>query len=287
MNFMNKFLLLLLFNSGSLFGSYELINSDNAESNTAFLFVHGLDGSKHQGLYYCNKYTNKDGILKQNKYWVMQEPYAFFNFSEVASKNYKEVDLGQAKEMELLHQAYCKTRELLPNHKIAVFGVSRGAATAINWAATYQPSHLCALVLESPFDHIHSIIGYLTKKWKLHWIPHIHQFSAYIFKKRFPSLDLEGPVPQKTVQKLPLDLPILLIHSHKDELIPLESSRALYVQLCNAGHKKAHFVELSEGKHAQLFKHHDADLYHRTVHSFFKRYHLPYDLAINVTASAA
>ena len=64
MNFMNKFLLLLLFNSGSLFGSYELINSDNAESNTAFLFVHGLDGSKHQGLYYCNKYTNKDGILK-------------------------------------------------------------------------------------------------------------------------------------------------------------------------------------------------------------------------------
>lgn len=261
----------------STFG-YELFNTSPSQSNVAYIFVHGLDGSKYQGFRYCYAYTNKDGVLKYNPHWIMQEPYAIFNFSEVLNHNYKEVDLGQEKDMDRLHQAYLKTRELLPNHDVVLVGVSRGAATIINYVATYQPSHIRALVLESPFDHINSIITYLTRKWRLQWIPHIHKLSTYIFKKRFPALNLEGPVPQQTIEKLPLDLPVLLIHSHKDELIPVECSRALYVRLCNLGHKKAHFIELSEGKHAQLLGHDEADLYHRTVHSFFKRYQLPYAL---------
>ena len=73
------------------------------------------------------------------------------------------------------------------------------------------------------------------------------------------------------------ELPLLIIASLEDELIPARNIATIYTKLVDCGHKHAYFLLLDKGAHAYLLENEDAHLYLNTVHAFYKKYSLPHN----------
>lgn len=247
----------------------------------SYLFAHGLGATSNQGtsLFSQIRCVQPDGSIVCNPHWIMKDPLALFNFADAKNENeyHKEsVNLGQQKDMARLHEAIQATRNELPNHNLILGGVSRGSAAIINYVALYQPDCIRALVLESPFDTLKSIINHLLKRFGVSWVPFSEKIGFKIAQSQFPELDLQGVVPLKTAPYLPHDLPILLVHSKKDKVIPVKCSRELYMLLRQTGHQHVYLFELQSGAHGKLMNGPDAIHYQNVVHAFYKKYNLPH-----------
>jgi hypothetical protein len=156
-------------------------------------------------------------------------------------------------------------------------GVSRGASTSVNFMGMYNPTQVAALVLESPFDCVESIITHLLHNSKCSWIPgfkkHGLRMMQFIFCKYKPN----GIRPIDSVSQIKADLPILLICSPEDTLVPIWSSINLYHALKESGHENTYLLILPEGKHAQLINNKKSGtLYQCVTHAFYKKFGLPY-----------
>ncbi len=249
---------------------------------TAYLFAHGLGATYNQGtsLFTRIRCVQPDGSIVCNKHWVMDDPIALFNFHDAKNDQneyYKEqVNLGQQKDMARLHEAIQTAREKLPGHQLVLGGISRGAVVCLNVLGLYQPDGVAALVLESPFDSFKNIINHLIKRFGMSWVPFSEKIGFKIARSQFPELDLEGISPIKTVPYLPYNIPILIVHSKKDKVIPVKCSRKLYIKLRQSGHHHVYLFELHNGAHGKLMNGPDAIHYQNIVHAFYKKYNLPY-----------
>lgn len=74
-----------------------------------------------------------------------------------------------------------------------------------------------------------------------------------------------------------LEIPILIVCSKEDALIPSTSSIALFDALRKRGHKKAHLLVLDHGAHANILWGPDGHIYRNVVHAFYKLYGAPYN----------
>lgn len=214
------------------------------------LFAHGLGGDKTQGHYY---HINS----RQNGF--IEGELETFNFKDYL--NPRTSCLGQQADMSTLHNA-CQAFK-----KVILVGVSRGAATIANYLGTEQPNNVMAIVLESPFDTIDSIVKHLEATG-----------ASYSFKPSlYPNYDRNGIHPVDTIHKIPLNIPVLLICSTKDALIPASSTGLLYKKLVLAGHTKTHILILEHGKHANILWGEQGHIFRNVVHAFYKEYNLPYN----------
>jgi fermentation-respiration switch protein FrsA (DUF1100 family) len=91
-----------------------------------------------------------------------------------------------------------------------------------------------------------------------------------IFSYIFPRYKWTGLKPLDFVQAIPKDIPILLICSTSDALVPSSTTIKLYNALLNAG-CQAYLVVLNVGSHAKLFLSDDWPLYKKAVHAFYKK----------------
>jgi predicted esterase len=258
------------------------LSSSEQTIPVSYLFAHGLGATYNQAtsLFAQIRCEQADGSIVCNPYWIMKDPIALFNFPDAKNDQneyHKEaVNLGQQKDMARLHEAIRATKNELPNHDLILAGISRGSAAIINYVALYQPDCVKALVLESPFDTLKSIINHLMKRFGVSWVPFSEKIGFKIAQSQFPELDLQGVVPLKTAPYLPYDLPILLIHSKKDKVIPVKCSREIYMILRQTGHQHVYLFELHNGAHGKLMNGPDAIHYQNVVHAFYKKYKLPH-----------
>ncbi len=190
--------------------------------------------------------------------------------------NKKEVNLAQEKDMERLHYAYQETVKQLPNHNLVMAGISRGAATTLNYVALYQPN-VKAIVVESPFDTLSSVVKHLLTRYHVSWVPFSKRIGYKVCASQFPLVNPQGVFPINVVEKIPTDMPIMLIHSKKDRTVPINSSRRLYIKLKETGHENIYLVELQSGNHGKLIFGQDADFYNYAVHAFYKKYDLTHN----------
>jgi alpha-beta hydrolase superfamily lysophospholipase len=161
---------------------------------------------------------------------------------------------------------------------IVLVGMSLGATSILNYAGTYKNDQVKALVVEAPFDHISSVVYSV--------------FSPKIIsKKRVGSLfelatggkfNVDGPHSEDLVKTIAKDMPILLIHSQKDHLIPVSSSLNLYKLLRESGHDHAYVLILEKGEHGMYQNSYYGlpEVYQATVHAFYKKYGLPHNEAL-------
>lgn len=254
-----------------------------SEPIAAFIFAHGLGATKQQGitLFAKNPILKPDEKIMPKFRWLIDEPLISFNFLDAKNDNNdyhrKKVNLGQHEDMQHLSAAYEKTREVFPGKKVILAGISRGAATIVNFAGEYQPEGLGALVLESPFDTLSSVIKHLLARYKISWFPFSEKIGYKICQTHFPNIDTKGIFPIGSVEKIKKDLPIFLIHSKRDRVIPINSSRNLYLKLKENGHEHVYLAELASGDHGKTINGADGDFYCAVIHAFYKRYELPYD----------
>lgn len=248
--------------------------SNQSEKQLVYLFSHGLAAThKQSDLFISSK--------NRNGQYIINDPLYTFDYPDVTENfwriNFLKSSLGQRSDVDALRNEYSKAVEIYPQAEFIIIGVSRGASTAINFCAMDQPEKVKALILESPFDSIDSVIKNLNKKLYLDSWKIFNNLSMKITEFLFKKFKKNGFIPLDFVHLLPNAMPILIIASKEDILIPWSSSYNLYEKLKNSGHNNAFFVLLNHGKHGFLFIGADATHYEAAVHAFYKKYGFIHD----------
>ena len=130
---------------------------------------------------------------------------------------------------------------------------------------------------EATYDTLQSFIKHLLRRFCVHWVPFSERAGVRYVLSQFPSIDKNGIFPLYCAHTIPKDLPIMLVHSKRDKVVPCLSSRRLYMKLRESGHKHVYLLELTSGQHGKSLRGEDGDYYYYVVHAFYQRYGIPCD----------
>lgn len=290
----NKFFLKLLFIALFFFinqTAHALLD------NVVYLFAHGLYNDYTLAYYYENIRRPHELSIMDNelrlghipgcnyrwtvddandmRLWILQQPLHSFNFPDATRKGFdgNQTSLGQENEILALANAYGHIK----HNNVVVMGYSRGAATVLNWLGTKKPTNIAAAIVESPYDSITNALDFFCKNAGVGWIPYgILYTSPNLF---FGKFDYKGVFPIKVIQHLDPAMPLLIIASLEDALVPAASTATLYTRLLQYDYPHVYFLLLNKGKHGYLLEDQDAHYYLNAVHAFYKKYDLPHNAA--------
>lgn len=240
-----------------------------------YVFSHGFSDTGRQSFSYVNFYKKSNNLYRNSRY-ILYQPLIIFNYPDVIFRKFVNIfktSLGQINEVKTLMRNYNRAN----NDEVVLFGVSRGASTAINFASKYKPKNLKALVLESPFDKVEVVL-------KTHWftsflakIPGVSNKVVYNLFKKMSKYDENGLHPIDMVGHIDKNVPVIFICTKTDSTVSCSSTVNLYKKLIETGHKKAHLLVLDSGRHARLMKSSEGQKMQNVVHAFYKKYGLPHN----------
>lgn len=254
-----------------------LLMSLNSLSRTITLFSHGIADTYKQAFLYAPSYI-KRGITHYNERYLFHTPYVSFNYPDAINKfyrvNFHETSFGQENEIGRLYLQYQRIMNRYEDCNIILFGLSRGAANLSIFAGLYDLTNISAMVLESPYYSMEEVIESLMSKKNLNWIPvsYGETLTEFIFKR----YSRHGWSPKNCVEHIPKDMPILIICSKEDQLVPYSSTINVYKKLVASGHKHAYIFVTDYGRHAKILQGPDGEKYEQVVNAFYKKYNLPY-----------
>ena len=135
--------------------SISIVNGENTPT-IHYLFSHGLADSHKQAFRYAESPQNQ-------KPYIIKHPIVTFDYPDVSTSIFRinrfKTSLAQNNEIACL--AYHYFNQISHAQSILV-GVSRGASALVNFMGLYNPDTVCALILESPFDAVESIVNRLA-----------------------------------------------------------------------------------------------------------------------------
>ena len=244
------------------------------EQQTIYLFSHGIADTYRQAFNYLQDKT------QPNKPYLIQTNLITFDYPD-ATTGYLRVNRHEtslAQDHEIIHLANRFYRNINANDQVVLIGVSRGASSLINFMSWYKPTSVQALILESPFDSADSIIRNIVNLAGLAWIPGSQCAGLALLCSIFKKYNSKGLKPVESVKNIPVQLPILLICSLQDSLVPAWSTIILYSALVATGNKHVYLLILPQGAHGRLISHPlSGQLYQTTAHAFYRRYGLPHN----------
>ncbi len=256
-----------------------------SENMTTYLFAHGLADTHKQAHHYTKTVREGDTTYHNDRY-IMDGHVVTFDFPDATEGklrvNRKETSLAQDNEIECLTKEFAKTvYEMNRNQNdggIILVGISRGASTIINFMASHNnPPEVLALILEAPFDSAQSITENIVQYLHINWIPGIKRLGNRLMSFIFSKYRRDGIQPINVVNKIKATMPILIICSTQDNLVPVHSSIRLYKILKESGHENAHLLVVNSGKHAKIFRDIEGITYQNVTHAFYKKYNLPHN----------
>ena len=144
-----------------------ILSSFCLKPQTVYLYSHGIASTYKQAFSYAEA-------------GVIYKPFISFNYPDALEgyrrMNNRETSMAQDNEILRLKMAYEKTLDYVEKQcDIVLFGLSRGASAAINLMCMHNIPHIKALVLESPFDSVGTIVDFMMKRFGLSWMPHAWQ----------------------------------------------------------------------------------------------------------------
>lgn len=139
-------------------------------------------------------------------------------------------DLGQSRCVNYLK----KTMSCLENNTpVIIHASSQGTATAINYTAEH-PQQVRALILESILLSGNSAIEHTVKYCTFPSatsLPGSYYWMPYVAKFQFPLYSPAGNQAIFNADKLPIDLPIIIMHHTNDPQLSYKDAQALYAFL--------------------------------------------------------
>ncbi len=187
--------------------------------------------------------------------------------------NRANMHMGQGDDIEKLHQ---KLTAIPTDENIILYGCSRGAATIINTLAEHNSPNVQAVVLDATPASMPDTIKPLLANFGIN-----PDYASTIFTMLFPCYPKDSQTPLQAIKNITnKNLPILLIHSATDKKVPVHHSLQLYQEFLNRGFTNVALVILPEGNHSYILQNENMKpLYLQAVHSFYKKYNLPYNSA--------
>ncbi len=248
------------------------ISNRNHAQDMYYLFSHGLADSHKQAFRYTES-TNRQ------RPYIIKKPLITFDYPDVSSSIFRlnrlKTSLAQDNEIACLAQHFFSK---INQEQAILVGVSRGASALINFMGLFNPENVCALILESPFDAVESIVTRLAHETKFGCMPGIKKYGLNLMSFLFCQYKPEGIRPIDQIDSIKKDLPILIVCSLEDKLVPAWSSMNLYLALRESGHHNTYLLIVPEGKHAKLIHHNRFGcLYQQVAHAFYCKHGLPHD----------
>jgi len=248
-----------------------------AKINTITLFSHGIADTWKQVHGYTKSYKIEDNVYHNERY-LFHTPFVSFNYPDATDKfyrvNYAETSFGQENEITRLNKAYLAALSHGNNGDIILWGLSRGASNLLIFAGLYDLTNVKAIVIESPYYTMSEVIEHLMIKKNMDWLPisYGETLAEFIFKK----YSRNGLSPATCIENISKDIPIFIICSKEDHLVPYTSSINVYKKLVQNGHKHTYLLVTETGRHAAILKGHDGEKYQWVVNAFYKKYKLPH-----------
>lgn len=235
----------------------------NTDYSTVLIFSHGFSCHHGCGGGLISKLDNKN------------IPCFSFDYPDV-QEGIKQTSFGQENEIAILKNTINQIRQRYKNVRIIIYGVSRGASTIITTLATLNDQELnaiAAVILESPFDHIRSVIASIFNKTFI--LSYATGLGLKVMERIAGKFDSQGISPLTSAAHIQRkDIPMLIVCSRQDLLVTWESSTHLYQQLVRDGHTEAHLLVLPEGRHGALCSN---QAFCGVLHTFYQHYNLPYN----------
>lgn len=232
----------------------------------ACIFVPSLGAGKMEALVYATR-SSRSGCF-------VPADVIGFDCPDTSNGNnfsyLRHAALGQEADIATLKTV----TDTVDRDNIVLFGVCKGASTAITYQATHNDPRIKALILESPFDSIEGVIHEKLRQYGLWWIPGLHTVAHRITALFFGNYSTTGIRPIDALATIHnKELPILIICSAKDTLIPWTSSHRLYTAFIKHGFTNVHILITEHGRHCNTI-HDDANrtVCRNTARAFFKRY---------------
>jgi pimeloyl-ACP methyl ester carboxylesterase len=251
-----------------------LLPSAYLQATITYLFSHGLADTHKQ----AHQYLKSD--KKPEKPYILDAPLVTFDYPDATDSflrvNRTQTSLGQENEIQRLARAF-SANPAKSEHTIVV-GVSRGASTILNFMALYNPETVKAIILESPFDCAENVVKSLINNSRISWLPGAQKCAVGLIGFVFSKYKASGIHPIDHLHKIKTNIPILVVCSAKDKLVPPWSSINVYLGLKKSGNRTVHLLILPEGNHAKLItdpiigKH-----YQNVAHAFYAHYKLPHN----------
>ncbi len=181
----------------------------------------------------------------------IQGPMEAFDYDDVHQLS--STCLGQEADIGQLHAIVQKHQDC------HVFGWSRGAVAIANYLGTHEVDNVGAVILESPFDDIHSVVKHKTG------------FASSASVLPLVTNHKPGGIqPIKVAGAVDKNIPILIYCSKGDALIPATSSIEYYRALRRSGHNKAYLLAVDRGSHANIINGPDGRMVRNVIHAFLK-----------------
>lgn len=154
-------------------------------------------------------------------------------------------------------------KELNPDMKIILTGVSMGAATVMMASSMELPSNVIGVLADCGYTTPKEIIMKCTKDMKLP--PKVFYPFIKLSAKIFGKFDLEEASPLESIKKT--KLPVIFYHGKEDNFVPCYMSEKLYEE-CQSDKKLVIIDDCAHGL-AYLV---DKDKYIKELKEFFLKY---------------
>lgn len=249
-------------------------------TNVVTLFSHGIADKWKQVHQYVKSYK-KGNVTHYNARHLIHTPYTSFNYPDATDRfyrvNYNETSFGQDNEIGRLYSAYLKTLQYFENCDIILWGLSRGASNLAIFAGRYHLDNVKAIILESPYFTMGEVITNFMERKSMTWLPlsYLETLAEFIFKK----YTRYGYSPANCIKNICHDIPIFIVCSEEDHLVPYSSSINVYKKLVACGHKHVYIFITKQGRHAAILQGPEGDKYQHVLNAFYKKYNLPYNAA--------
>ncbi|TYQ16855.1 UNVERIFIED_CONTAM: fermentation-respiration switch protein FrsA (DUF1100 family) [Acetivibrio alkalicellulosi] len=147
-----------------------------------------------------------------------------FDFRNSGESDGNITSVGLYEKNDLLGAInYAKSRG---SEKVILLGYSMGASTCIMAAA--ESEHVDGIIADSPFSDLTAYLNENLRVWSVwsNWLPTPFNKTTLIAMKLLTGIDTSDVSPVNYMNKIS-HIPILLIHSEDDKVIPIEHSHAL------------------------------------------------------------
>lgn len=239
-----------------------------ADEPLTTIFAHGLADTHHQASLWQAAHPH----LHIGPIVAPDFPDATERFWRV---NFPWTSLGQDNEIATFKDAVEHYQSEHAGKKTILEGLSRGAATVINYTALYQPQDIGALILISPFPSMRKVAQNIIDNSRLKDIPYARELAPYAVGSIFWQYSDSGIHPIDVVTQIDPRIPILFISLEHDHLIPSHLTQELVDALVHNGHTRVHHLILKEGRHGKPIPGKEGKKVQRVTQAFLHYYNLP------------
>lgn len=212
-----------------------LNQNKNNNPTVVSIFSHGLDLRKDVHKMQAQMYIDNN---------IITGPCITFNYNDSP----RTFNFGQEQDIACLKTAYNFTRKKYPEAKIMLVGLSRGASTILNLLSQEELENIQGIILESPFSDIKTMTNHIAQCY-LKYIPY-SKTMLYNLVCSLPNYKSNGVHSIDTIKKIKTNVPMLVICSKGDKVVPAQQTEKLANALKKEG-KQVELIVVEQGNHSK------------------------------------